>query len=318
MSVVAEDVRFGVLGPLRAEVGGRPAGLGGPRQRAVLALLLIARGRSVSAERILSDVWEGSRPPSLTTLHGYVADLRRTLEPERAPGAPARLLVREGPGYALRAVPAAVDAERFTDLAARGRRALDGGEPRLAADLLGQALALWRGPAYADFGGAAFAVPDATRLEDLRATIREDRLAAVIASGEHAAAVGELEAVIAEQPLRERGWELLVLALYRSGRQADALATLRAVRGRLADELGIDPGRGLRDLETAVLAQDPRLAPAPAEPTRMSYPPAAAPARPSGNLPFALSSFVGRGGDLTAIASLLDGHRLVTLTGRRC
>ncbi|MEV0236310.1 BTAD domain-containing putative transcriptional regulator [Nonomuraea sp. NPDC050786] len=314
MSVV-EDVRFGVLGPLRAEVGGRAAGLGGPRQRAVLALLLIARGRSVSAERILSEVWEGSRPPSLTTLHGYVADLRRTLEPERAPGAPARLLVREGPGYALRTGPAAIDAERFTDLAARGRRALEGGEPRLAADLTGQALALWRGSAYADFGGAAFAVPDATRLEDLRATVREDRLAAVIASGQHAAAVSELEALIVEQPLRERGWELLVLALYRSGRQADALAALRAVRRRLADELGIDPGRGLRDLEAAVLAQDPRLASAPAEPTRVSYPPAVAPAPPSGNLPFALSGFVGRGGDLAAVASLLDGHRLVTLTG---
>ncbi|WP_327587548.1 winged helix-turn-helix domain-containing protein [Nonomuraea sp. NBC_00507] len=312
---VTEDVRFGVLGPLRAEVSGRPAGLGGPRQRAVLALLLIARGRSVSAERILSEVWEGTRLPSLTTLHGYVADLRKTLEPERAPGAPARLLVREGPGYALRAAPAAVDAERFTDLAARGRRALEGGDPELAADLLGQALALWRGPAYADFGPAAFAVPDATRLEDLRATVCEDRLAAVIASGQHAAAVGELEALIAEQPLRERGWELLVLALYRSGRQADALATLRAVRRKLADELGIDPGRGLRDLEAAVLAQDPRLAPEPAEPSRMSYPPAAAPAPHSGNLPFALSSFVGRDGDLAAVAALLDGHRLVTLTG---
>ncbi|RVX45474.1 putative ATPase [Nonomuraea polychroma] len=310
---VAEGVRFGVLGPLRAEVGGRPAGLGGPRQRAVLALLLIARGRSVSADRILSEVWEGSRLPSLTTLHGYVADLRRTLEPDRAPGAPARLLVREGPGYALRAVPAAVDAERFTEKAARGRRALEGGEPQLAADLLGQALELWRGPAYADCGGAAFAVPDANRLEDLRATVREDRLAAVIASGQHAAAVGELEALVAEQPLRERGWELLVLALYRSGRQADALAALRAVRRSLADELGIDPGRGLRDLEAAVLAQDPRLAPRSAEPSRRSYPPAPAP--PSGNLPFALSSFVGRGGDLAAVASLLDGHRLVTLTG---
>jgi predicted ATPase/DNA-binding SARP family transcriptional activator len=314
---LAEGVRFGVLGPLRAEVGGRPAGLGGPRQRAVLALLLIARGRIVSAERILSEVWEGSALPSLTTLHGYIADLRRALEPERAPGAPARLLVREGPGYALRAAPAAVDAERFADLAARGRRALADDEPEHAADLLGQALALWRGPAYADFGGAAFAVPDATRLEDLRAAVHEDRLAAVIASGQHAAAVGELEGLVAEQPLRERGWELLALALYRSGRQADALAALRAVRRRLADELGIDPGRGLRELEAAVLAQDPRLAPAPLRHNRASAPApqAVTPAPQAGNLPFVLSSFVGRGGDLAAVAGLLDGHRLVTLTG---
>ncbi len=315
---VAEGVRFGVLGPLRAEVGGRPAGLGGLRQRAVLALLLIARGRIVSAERILSEVWADSRLPSMTTLHGYVADLRRTLEPERATGAPARLLVREGPGYALRAAPAAVDADRFTDLAVRGRRALEGGEPEHAADLLGQALALWRGAAYADFGGAAFAAPDATRLSDLRAAVHEDRLAAVIASGRHAAAVGELEALVAEQPLRERGWELLALALYRSGRQADALAALRTVRRRLADELGVDPGRGLRELEAAVLAQDPRLAPVPARPSRVSSSPApqaAAAAPSSGNLPFALSSFVGRGSDLAAVAGLLDGHRLVTLTG---
>ncbi|MFF0312542.1 BTAD domain-containing putative transcriptional regulator [Streptosporangium sp. NPDC004379] len=323
---LAGDVRFGVLGSLRAEVGDRPAALGGSRQRAVLARLLIARGRSVPAERILSEVWEGSRAPSVTTLHGYVADLRRTLEPERVPGAPARLLVREGPGYALRAAPDAIDAERFTELAARGRHALEDGEPEEAADLLGRALALWRGPAYADFDGAAFATPDATRLEELRATVREDRLAAVIAAGRHASAVGELEALVAEQPLRERGWELLALALYRSGRQADALTALRRVRRRLADELGIDPGPGLRDLEAAVLAQDPRLAPAPGRrnprpapaperPGRVPSLRAAVPAPPPGNLPFALSSFVGRGGDLTAVAGLLDGHRLVTLTG---
>ncbi|MEZ0074680.1 BTAD domain-containing putative transcriptional regulator [Planotetraspora sp. GP83] len=314
---LAEGVRFGVLGPLRAEVGGRPARLGGPRQRALLALLLIAPGRIISAERILSEVWEGSRLPSVTTLHGHINDLRTALEPERAPRAPARLLVREGPGYALRVAPAAIDAERFTGLAARGRRALDDDEPERAAELLGEALALWRGPAYADIGEAAFAVPEANRLEDLRATVQEDRLAAVIASGQHAAAVGELEALVAEHPLRERGWELLALSLYRSGRQADALAALRAVRGRLADELGIDPGRGLRDLEAAVLAQDSRLAPVAVKPGRVSSPEpqAAAPAPPSGNLPFALSSFVGRGGDLTAVAGLLDEHRLVTLTG---
>ncbi|GGK76959.1 hypothetical protein Sme01_42680 [Sphaerisporangium melleum] len=386
---VAEDVRFGVLGTIRAEVGGRAAGLGGPRQRAVLALLLIARGRIVSADRIMSEVWEGARQPSPTTLHGYVADLRRALEPERPPGAPPRLLVREGPGYALRVAPAAVDAERFADLAARGRRALEGGDPGQAADLLGRALALWRGPAYADFGGAAFATPDVTRLENLRAAVQEDRLAAIIATGRHTDAVGELEALVAERPLRERGWELLALALYRSGRQADALAALRAVRRRLADELGIDPGRGLRDLETAILAQDPLLDPPPAparppvrepaapahgtdsavpasggeaallaregavvpaqeersaQPVRghgaavvsprpgegvrdprfsgagegmLDVPPlhATRPAQATGNLPFALSSFVGRADELATVAALLDAHRLVTFTG---
>ncbi|WP_248960063.1 BTAD domain-containing putative transcriptional regulator [Sphaerisporangium perillae] len=323
-----DAVRFGVLGPLRAELDGRPVGLGGPRQRAILAVLLIAQGRMVSAERIMSDVWEGSPPPSPTSLHVHISQLRRALEPERAARAPAGLLVREGPGYALRADPAAIDAERFADLAVAGRRALDSGSPGPAEELLTEALALWRGPAYVDFDGAGFAFSEAARLSDLRATAHEDRLAAAIDLGRYATAVGELEALVAEHPLRERGWELLTLALYRSGRQSDALATLRGVRERLADELGIDPGPALRDLESAVLAQDPRLDPPPARtrvtgttasatPRTASTAPAGLPAAaaPAGNLPFALSSFVGRTADIAAVGGLLAEHRLVTLTG---
>ncbi|GAA3202884.1 AfsR/SARP family transcriptional regulator [Nonomuraea helvata] len=343
MGGVAPDiVRFGVLGPVRAELAGRAVGLGGLRQRAVLAVLLIARGRMVSAERITSQAWEGSPPSTPTTLHAYISQLRRALEPERSPGAPPRLLVREGTGYALRTDPSAVDAERFADLAVAGRRALDGGRPGSAAELLTEALELWRGPAYADFGGAGFVFTEAARLEDLRAAASEDRLAATIDLGRHAAAVGELEALVAEQPLRERGWELLVLALYRSGRQADAIAALRTVRRRLADELGIDPGPALRDLESAVLAQDPRLDPPPARSagtvgahvggahvggttpaTTSPRIPSAAPAAPArrsatapvGNLPFALSSLVGRTDDIAAVERLLAEYRLVTLTG---
>ncbi|GII66485.1 hypothetical protein Skr01_65700 [Sphaerisporangium krabiense] len=333
-------VRFGVLGPLRAEVEGRAAGLGGPRQRAVLAVLLIARGRMVSADRIMAEVWEDSPPPSPATLHAYVSELRRALEHRRPSGAPPRLLVREGPGYALRADPAAVDAERFADLAVAGKRALGGGRPGEAEELLTEAVGLWRGPAYADFAEAGFAVPEAARLEDLRAGAQEDRLAAAIDLGRHAAAAGELEAQVAEQPLRERGWELLTLALYRSGRRADATATLRAARRRLADELGVDPGPALRDLETAVLTQDPRLDPPPrlggaAGPRRAERgggtqeagvtpdaggasgaTGARGAARPvPGNLPFALSSFVGRAAEITAVEGLLAEYRLVTLTG---
>ncbi|MCT9933764.1 winged helix-turn-helix domain-containing protein [Planotetraspora sp. A-T 1434] len=326
--VDAAAVRFGVLGPLQAERDGRAIRLGGLRQRAVLAVLLIARGRMVPAERIMSDVWEGSTLPSPTTLHAYVSELRRALEPEREARAPSGLLVREGPGYALRADPSGVDAERFADLAVAGRRALTGGRPGAAEELLSEALELWRGPAYADFAGTGFALSEAARLEGQRAAAYEDRLAAAIDLGRHAAAIGELEALVAEQPLRERGWELLALALYRSGRQADAGAALRAIRRRLADELGIDPGPGLRDLESAVLAQDPRLDP------RLDPPPAraadttgtttvfqtdpAAEARrpaPTGNLPFALSSFVGRTEDMAAVRGLLADFRLVTLTG---
>ena len=258
------DVRLGVLGPLRAEADGREAALGGPRQRSVLAILIIARGAVVTADRMVSEVWEGSRTPSPTTLHACVSGLRRALEPRRAARAPAGLLVREGPGYALRIDPAAVDAEQFAELAVRGRRALDAGEPESAQELLGRALALWRGPAYADLADAGFAAPERARLEELRATAGEDRLAAAVGSGQHGAAVGELEAMVAERPLRERGWELLALALYRSGRQADALTALRTLRKRLADDLGIEPGAGPRAMESAILAQDPSLLTAPA------------------------------------------------------
>ncbi|MFG1967577.1 BTAD domain-containing putative transcriptional regulator [Nonomuraea sp. NPDC049028] len=307
-----------MLGPLRAELAGRAVGLGGLRQRAILAVLLIAGGRMVSAERITSQVWEGSPPSSPTTLHAYISQLRRALEPERPAGAPARLLVREGTGYALRTDLSAIDAERFADLAAAGRRALDGGRPGPAVEVLTEALELWRGPAYADFDGAGFAFTEAARLEDLRAAAYEDRLAATINLGRHAAAVGELEALVAEQPLRERGWELLVLALYRSGRQADAMAALRTARRRLADELGIDPGPALCDLESAVLAQDPRLDPPPARSAGGAAPvvpdnrPATAPV---GNLPFALTSLLGRTDDIAAVERLLTEYRLVTLTG---
>ncbi|SEG53949.1 Predicted ATPase [Thermomonospora echinospora] len=308
-------VRFGVLGPLSAELDGCAVKLGGLRQRAVLAVLLIARGRVVSAEQIVSAVWEGFPPPSSTTLHAYVSELRRALEPGRAARAPARLLVREGPGYVLRVAPDMVDAERFTDLAARGRRALEAGEHEKAEDLLGQALDLWRGPAYAEFAETGFAAPEVARLEDLRASVQDDRLAAMIELGRHAAAVGPLEAQVAQHPLRERGWELLALALYRSGRQADALAALRTVRRRLADELGIEPGPALRSLESAMFAQDARLDPVPAARPHPAPAPAPAPAQASGNLPFALSAFVGRASDLAMTGGLLAEHRLVTLTG---
>ncbi|MEV6157039.1 BTAD domain-containing putative transcriptional regulator [Nonomuraea sp. NPDC052129] len=307
-----------MLGPLRAELAGRPVGLGGLRQRAILAILLIAGGRMVSAERITSQAWEGSPPSSPTTLHAYISQLRRALEPERPAGALPRLLVREGTGYALRTDPSAVDAERFAELAMAGRRVLDGGRPGPAVEVLTEALELWRGPAYADFDGAGFAFTEAARLEDLRAAAYEDRLAATIDLGRHAAAVGELEALVAEQPLRERGWELLVLALYRSGRQVDAIAALRTARRRLADELGIDPGPALCDLESAVLAQDPRLDPPPARSAGGATPvvsdnrPATAPV---GNLPFALTSLLGRTDDIAAVEHLLTEYRLVTLTG---
>ncbi|MGI8334404.1 AfsR/SARP family transcriptional regulator [Actinomadura scrupuli] len=316
MAVVA----LGVLGSLTADVDGRRVTLGGPRQRAVLAVLAIARRRVVPAERIVSAVWGTGRPPAPTTLHAYISQLRRALEPERRPRTPARVLVRDGPGYVLRLTAEAVDAERFTELATRGGQALRRGDPGTAAAQLDAALALWRGPAYADLRNVAFTAPEVARLENLRLTAREDRFAAQLELGRHAAVAGELRAHVAEHPLSERGWELLVLALYRSGRQSDALRALRDVRRTLADELGLDPGPALRELEAAVRIHDPRLDSSPARPDgpaegRVPGRTVVATGRAAGNVPCALSSFVGRRAEVARAGELLTAHRLVTFTG---
>ncbi|KXK60623.1 hypothetical protein AWW66_17850 [Micromonospora rosaria] len=308
------QVQFRVLGPLTAEVDGREVDLGGRRQRAVLASLLAARGSTVSAERLMSQVWSDSEPPSMATLFGYVATLRRALEPGRVARAPARLLVREGPGYALRVPAEAVDAERFTRLVTDAGRYLERGDGGTTLRLLDEGLALWRGQAYGDFVDAPFAVSKVARLDALHAVARELRLAAMLAVGDHATAIGELEALVIEHPLRERGWELLAVALYRAGRQGEALTVLRDARDRLAAELGADPGPALLRVQQAILHQDGSLdpptvsAPAAAEPAAPSLP-------PSRNLPAALSSFVGRRTELARLTGLLAEHRLVTVIG---
>ncbi|MER7166069.1 BTAD domain-containing putative transcriptional regulator [Micromonospora sp. NPDC000207] len=303
------QVQFRVLGPLVAEVDGCGVDLGGRRQRAVLAALLAARGSIVSAERLRGQVWNDTEPPSMATLFGYVATLRRVLEPERLARAPARLLVREGPGYALRAAPDAVDAERFTRLVAEAGRHLEGAEPTTALRLLDDGLALWRGQAYGDFADAPFAVSKVARLDALHAVARELRLAAMLAVGDHHTAIGELEALVIEHPLRERGWELLALALYRAGRQGDALGVLREARNRLAAELGTDPGPGLLRVQQAILNQEDTLAPPSATAPVAHLSPS------SRSLPAALSSFVGRRTELDRLVGLLAEHRLVTVVG---
>ncbi|MEU9509718.1 BTAD domain-containing putative transcriptional regulator [Micromonospora sp. NPDC048170] len=302
-------MQFRVLGPLAVEVDGREVDLGGPRQRAVLAALLAARGSTVSTERLLEQVWSDTEPPSTATLFGYVAGLRRALEPGRVARTPARLLVRQGPGYALRVPAEAVDAERFTRLVTEGSRYLDRGEPQLALRQLDEGRMLWRGPAYADFPDTPFAVSTVARLESLQATARELRLAAMLAVGDLATAIGELQALVVEHPLRERGWELLAVALYRAGRQGDALAVLRKARERLAADLGADPGPGLYRIQQAILRQDESLvAPAPRTPAARALP-------STRNLPAAISSFVGRAAERTQLHVLLAEHRLVTVTG---
>ncbi|NBM17055.1 BTAD domain-containing putative transcriptional regulator [Streptomyces sp. GC420] len=307
---MSAEVRIGVLGHMTATVDGREAALGGPRQRAVLAVLVAARGRLVTQDAIIAEAWDERRPASAATLHSYIAALRKALEPGRTNGQPAQVLVRENIGYALRLPAESVDAEHFTVLAERGERLLRGGDADGAASVLGEALTMWRGAAYAEFGEYPFAAPEAARLHGLRLSAHEDLFAAELARGRHAAVIGDLEKHTAEQPLSERGWELLALALYRSGRQGDALSALRTARRVLAEELGIDPGPSLRRLEAAVLAQDEAAAPPPA---RTADPALAAPR--GRNLPYALTGLIGREEECDRVAALLERHRLVTLTG---
>jgi DNA-binding SARP family transcriptional activator/tetratricopeptide (TPR) repeat protein len=248
-----------VLGEVRAARDGEPLELGGPRQRSVLALLVIARGDTVPADRLIHDLWgEDAAPSAAGALQAFVSHLRRRLEPGRTARSRGTVIVSVGPGYALRVPEDAVDAWRFeTDV----RRAAEQTDPAEAARILTGALELWHGPAFAEYGDQSWARTEAGRLTELREVAREQLLAARLQCGQHAVLVPEIERLVAEQPLREERWRLLVLALYRSHRQADALAALRRARQLLADELGVDPGPALRELEAEVLAQSPALAP---------------------------------------------------------
>ncbi|ETK35903.1 AfsR/SARP family transcriptional regulator [Microbispora sp. ATCC PTA-5024] len=249
---------FRVLGAFHAIGANGPVDLGGPRQRSVLARLLVAGGQVVPVERMIDDLWHEQPPPSaLASVQAYVSNLRRALEPERTARTPARVLVTVPPGYALRSED--VDAWRFDELVRRGARAAAEGDPRAALRLLDEALALWRGPAYAEFATAEWASTEIGRLEELRATAAEQRAEAALALGAPGPVVADLRGLLAGHPLREEAWRLLALALYRQGRQGDALVALREARGVLAEELGVDPGPALQRLEADILAQSPTL-----------------------------------------------------------
>ncbi|WP_432090045.1 BTAD domain-containing putative transcriptional regulator [Streptomyces sp. NRRL F-5630] len=253
-------VDLAVLGPLAAYGAGRTElPLGGPRQRAVLARLLVARRQVVPLPRLVADLWDGEALPRDPegAVRTFVAALRRVLEPGRRPRTAAKLLVTEGPGYALRAAVDDVDAWRFE----RAARA-DEAAPALVETLEG-ALALWRGPAFADVAAAPWARAEAARLESLRLHVVERAAGALLARGGAARAVPDLEEFVATHPAREEGWRLLALALYRSGRQADALSALRRARRTLDVRLGVEPGARLSRLEQDILRQAPHLDPAP-------------------------------------------------------
>ena len=242
-----------VLGPFGADRDGVPIPLGGRRQRAVLALLAAEGGRVVSVDRMIEEIWQGAPPArALTSLQAYVSNLRRLLEPDRAPRTPATLLVSAPPGYALRLPDDAVDARRFERLLHDARAGAVA--PDAALHSLAEALALWQGPAYAEFADETWAAPEIARLHELRLVARESHVAAALRTGDVAAAVPDAELLTRDEPLREEAWRLHALALWAGGRQADALTTLRAARAYLAEEVGLDPGPALTDLEAAILA----------------------------------------------------------------
>jgi DNA-binding SARP family transcriptional activator len=259
-SVDSTAVVLRVLGPVEAIVGGRPVDLGPPKQRAVLTLLASRVGRPVAVDALLEALWAGAPPPAgLASLRAYVANLRRVLEPDRAPRAPATVLRTYTAGYLLDSHHVDVDVHRFSRHATAGREAWGGGDPQRALSEFEAGLALWRGEAYAEVADAGWVAPDVARLEELRLSVIEGRCAALIGVGAHEVAVAELEAHVRIHPLGEHGCELLALGLYRAGRQADALAVLQATRRRLADELGIDPSTALQRLEHDILIQEPAL-----------------------------------------------------------
>ena len=232
-----------ILGRLDACDGDAEIDLGGRRQRAVLAVLVLARGEIVPAERIADCLWGDDLPGNVSgAVQSYVSHLRRRLQPDGAPRSRRGIIASAGSGYALRLPPDAVDAWWFEQLVQDAATAA-GGDPPRAADLLTEALELWRGPALSEYAGEPWAEAEIARLTELRSVARERLLAARLDRGEAALLVRELEALVADEPLREERWRLLVLALYRAHRQADALAALRRARGLRSAELGIDQGR---------------------------------------------------------------------------
>jgi DNA-binding SARP family transcriptional activator len=319
-------MEFRILGPLEVVIGSRRLELGGPKQRAVLAALVLEPNRVVSLYRLLDQLWGEEPPPRATaTLQAYVSNLRRILEPERRPRAPATVLVTQAPGYLLRVDPGGVDFLVFKALATKGRQLLTEGKPRAAREAFTESLALWRGPALADFLDEGFSQLTATRLEDERLDALEDRIYAELALGQHTAIIPELEHLVTEHPYRERFWYQLLLSLYRAGRQADALSGFQRLRALFSDDLGIDPSAALRALEGEILQQSPSLDWQPpveeeAYGTEPSHLPMPSSAGPAGDADQDRLPIVGRGPQLAHIESLAEEvdqgrGRLLLLSG---
>ena len=318
-----EVMQVRLFGELEALAAGVPVPVRGAKQRALLALLALQRGQPVSADRLIDTLWgDGQAANPANALQAQIGQLRRTF------GAAA--IVTSDAGYALAVPPDQVDVVRFEQLVRKGRRLAADGELASASETLGEALGLRRGEPLAEFAYAGlFFDAERTRLDELTLVATESRAEADLGLGRHGELAGELEARCRDHPLRERLWELRILALYRSGRQAEALSAYAEIRDHLAGELGIDPGPALRELQARILAQDPSLTPASALASAPASAPAGDPARPApapaaaavpapvtaGNLRERLGRFVGRDAELAQLRAAVRSSRLVTLTG---
>lgn len=297
---------FGILGELQVVQDGVPLELGSLRQRALLARLLVRSGQPLTSDRLIEDLWPDDAPANARhTLHVYISRVRATLRDER------RRLSSDTSGYRLHLEPGELDAARFERLAADGRAGLSAGDATRARERLEAALGLWRGPALVEFADEPFATVEATRLDQLRLVAQEDRIRADLQLGRHALLVEELRLLTLEQPFREAFWEHYMLALYRAGRQTEALQVFGEARMHLSDELGIEPGPALKRMEQRILRQDPDLD----LPASTGHAAAGVPTRPRGNLPLQRTTFIGRQRDLAIAEELLAASRLLTLTG---
>ena len=300
-------MEFRILGPVEVIHDGQPVAVGGSRERAVLALLLASPNRVVSAERLAEDLWAGEPPArAVRTLHVFVSRLRKALREAGGDG----IVVTQAPGYAAHVPLESLDAARFEALVVAAREQSSSGAPDKAATTLREALALWRGPALADVADGPSTRAEAARLEEARLTATEERVDADLACGRHAELIAELDALTRAHPLRERLWSQRMLALYRSGRQVEALRAYRDLRRFLAEEVGLEPSPALAALETAILQQAPHLewrdpgpAPSLVTPTATARPPT------SGPMFAARTPYVGRENERAEFAGWLDQAR---------
>jgi predicted ATPase/DNA-binding SARP family transcriptional activator len=300
-------MEFRILGPVEVWEGGRSLPLGGAKQRALLAILITQANQVVAADRLIALIWPGEPPDTAAhSLQVYVSELRKVLEPKHRAGTPYAVLMSQAPGYLIRVEGDGLDLNRFQRMVDKARQSMSNGAPEAASEEFREALGIWRGPALADLAAQPFALSVAVRLNEAKLRALEDRIDADLALGRHADLVGELDSLVGQHPLRERFSRQLMLALYRSGRQAEASDVYQHVRERLVEELGMEPGAELQQMLKAILNQDAAIDLAPKT---------SATSQRLHNLPKQLTSFVGRENEIEEVSALLVSSRLVTLTG---